>query len=162
MGTEIERKFRVRSDSWRKEVTESSYLCQAYAPLQGEQQHKTFRVRIAGDRAFLTLKAPLEGIRRLEFEYPSPPEDARILIRDFCEGAVIEKVRHIIPCPDGKKWEIDEFKGENDGLILAEIELSSAGESFPRPEWLGEEVSGNKDYYNSNLRLNPYKNWKKQ
>ena len=115
MGTEIERKFRVRSDSWRKEVTESSYLCQAYAPLQGEQQHKTFRVRIAGDRAFLTLKAPLEGIRRLEFEYPIPPEDARILIRDFCEGAVIEKVRHIIPCPDGKNGKLMNFPERTGG-----------------------------------------------
>lgn len=161
MGTEIERKFLVQLDSWRKEVVAESYLCQGYMSLQGDL-HRTIRIRIAGEKAFLTLKGPNDGISRMEFEYPIPPEDARILLRDFCEGAVIEKIRHIVPCPNGRKWEIDEFQGDNAGLILAEIELTSEEETFPRPEWLGEEVSGDKAYYNSNLRLNPYKNWKKQ
>lgn len=158
MGTEIERKFRVRDDSWRGEVISSQYLCQAYVHLE-DASHKALRIRIAGEEAFLTLKGPLQGLSRMEFEYNIPVGDAQILIREFCEGPVIEKIRHIVPCPDGKKWEIDEFKGENNGLILAEIELPEENAPFPTPRWLGKEVSGNPAYYNSNLRKKPYSSW---
>ena len=121
MGTEIERKFLVANDSWRRESVSSVFLCQGYVKLENAQ-HRTFRIRIAGEKAYLTLKGPVRNLSRMEFEYAIPPEDARILIREFCEGPLIEKTRHIVPCADGKKWEIDEFTGDNEGLVLAEIE----------------------------------------
>ena len=119
----------------------------------------TFRVRLADDQAFLTLKGPVSGCSRKEFEYPIPVEDAKNILNDFCGKDQIEKYRYRIPAGN-RVWEIDEFLGRNAGLILAEIELESPDEPFARPEWLGREVTSEFRFYNSHLLEYPYREWK--
>ena len=158
MPVEIERKFLLRNDSWRRSAVSCSLLCQAYAHFQ-DNPHLTFRVRLADDQAFLTLKGPVSGCSRQEYEYPIPVEDAKNILKDFCGKDRIEKYRYCIPA--GKRvWEIDEFLGRNAGLILAEIELGSPDEPFERPDWLGREVTGEFRFYNSHLLEYPYRKWK--
>ena len=157
MATEIERKFLIRDDSWRKDAVSCTLLRQAYAHfVQGNQL--TFRVRIADDQAFLTLKGPVSGCSRSEFEYPVPRQDAEEILENFCESGLIEKYRYRIPC-GGRVWEIDEFLGDNAGLVIAELELNSPDESFEHPSWLGREVTGEIRFYNSRLREYPYRAW---
>jgi CYTH domain-containing protein len=116
------------------------------------------RIRIAGDEAFLTIKGPVSGISRAEFEYPIPLEDARHLLK-LCEGPIIQKHRFAI-LHQGHCWEVDEFEGANSGLIVAEIELKNPEETVPHPDWLGKEVTGDPRYYNSNLTNHPYSQWR--
>ena len=143
----------LKNDSWRAGAT-GSEICQGYAQLP----NGVFRVRIYGDQAFLTVKGKLKGLARAEFEYEIPIDDARALLETVCEKPYIQKTRFLVRV-DGKTWEIDEFYAENDGLIVAEIELDAEAETFTLPVWAGEEVTNDLRYYNSNLIQNPYSNW---
>ncbi|MGN0869899.1 MAG: CYTH domain-containing protein [Victivallales bacterium] len=158
MGTEIERKFLLKDDSWRSRVLTRTLCRQAYIHFR-EQENGVLRVRIAGEKGYLTLKGPVQGCTRSEYEYEIPFDDANALIHDFCEGPVVEKYRNIV-MNGADRWEIDEFLGDNQGLVLAELELASEDSVFEHPAWLGEEVTGQPGYYNSFLARNPYKTWK--
>jgi adenylate cyclase len=155
MGREIERKFLVKRDVW-KPRDEGTWYKQGYL---NSQKERVVRVRIAGTKAMLTIKGLTKGVSRSEFEYPIPVEDAAVLLDQICEQPVIEKHRHR-ETHGGHTWEIDVFHGENDGLVVAELELTSESEAFDRPAWLGAEVSSDPRYFNSNLLKNPYKNWR--
>jgi adenylate cyclase len=155
MASEIERKFLLSSDAWRDEVRDSIRLLQGYLA-RGPQS--AIRVRIKGEKAELNVKHTLDGIERLEFEYEIPLEDAREMIEKVAQRPLIDKTRYHVEHA-GHLWEIDEFYGENAGLIMAEIELASVDEPFERPSWLGEEVSHDPRYYNSNLSELPYSQW---
>ncbi len=155
MGQEIERKFLLQSDAWRDEVSSSVRMVQGYLA-RGE--HSAVRVRICGDVAQLNIKHTLDGIHRLEYEYEIPVGDAREILDQVAQRPLIDKTRHHV-ARGGHLWEIDEFYGENAGLVVAEIELDEAEQSFERPPWLGEEVSQDPRYYNSNLSRHPYSRW---
>lgn len=153
MAKEIERKFLVTGQQWREGRSGEAYR-QGYL---SRQAGRTVRVRTAGGQAFLTIKGPPEGIVRDEYEYPIPMEDAVELFR-LCEGPLIEKTRFLVPY-GSFTWEIDEFHGENSGLIVAEIELPSATTPFALPPWVGAEVSDDPRYSNARLSVNPFRNW---
>jgi len=155
MGIEIERKFLLANDNWRRQIDKSVPFRQGY--LVGSEK-ASVRVRIEGEKSNLNIKGATLGVRRLEFEYPIPMQEADELLSTLCDKPLIEKTRHYIQ--SGKHtWEIDEFSGDNQGLIVAEIELADEQEEFIAQDWLGEEVSEDKRYYNSMLIKNPYKNW---
>ncbi len=154
MATEIERKFLVEGD-FRKQESHSYRIIQGYlCPLSG----RTVRVRRRDDRGFITVKGPSldGGLSRFEWEKEITLDDVQQLM-PLCDN-VIDKTRHIVPF-EGHIFEVDEFYGDNEGLVVAEVELQSADEEFLIPDWLGREVTGDKRYYNSQLTLNPYKNW---
>jgi adenylate cyclase len=156
MGIEIERKFLVTGDAWRLGITGVSYA-------QGYLAHgagMTVRVRTAGEQAFLTIKGPVTGISRSEFEYPIPTEDALEMLQ-LCEGPIVQKTRFRIPYA-GHLWEVDEFAGPNAGLVLAEVELLSPEEPVVLPPWIGREVTGDIRYYNSRLSVHPFQHWAEQ
>ena len=155
MGREIERKFLLRSDAWRDEVRDSVHLIQGYLM---RNEHSAIRVRIKGTRAELNIKQTLDGIDRLEYEYEIPLVDAREILEHVALRPLIEKTRHHV-VRGGHLWEVDEFDGDNRGLIMAEIELADADEAFDKPPWIGEEVSLDPRYYNSNLIVSPYQSW---
>jgi CYTH domain-containing protein len=152
MGVEIERKFLVKSDRWR-DLAPGTLYRQGYIP----SEH-TVRVRIAGDRGFITIKGKTEGIARSEFEYPIPIEDANQMLDTLCQPPLVEKYRHKIEL-NGLIWEVDEFLGENQGLVMAEVELQDANQSIVLPDWIGEDVSHDSRYYNVNLAKNPFARW---
>ncbi|HCD68483.1 MAG TPA: adenylate cyclase [Bacteroidetes bacterium] len=154
MAQEIERKFRVANDDWRAMASSSSSLKQGYLSSSAEA---TVRVRLEDNLGTLTIKSKTKGITRNEFEYAIPAQEAKELLM-LCSGPLIEKTRYRIP-QENHTWEIDVFEGDNDGLIIAEIELTSEDDYFVKPQWLGEEVSGDSRYYNSNLATHPYVNW---
>ena len=155
MGTEIERKFLLQSDDWRNEVQSSTRLIQGYL-VRGDNM--AIRVRIKGESAEINIKQTRDGISRLEYEYEIPLDDAQEILDQVALKPLIDKTRHHVV--HGKHlWEIDEFYGDNAGLLVAEIELDSADEAFERPAWLGEEVSLDQRYYNSNLSKQPYTQW---
>ena len=156
MATEIERKFLVANDNWRKQVTRQKTIKQAYF---GPPNMASIRIRIDGDSANINIKSATLDIVRKEYEIPVPMADAEEMLQHLCERPFIEKVRHIVPQGD-HVWEVDEFSGDNQGLIVAEIELSRPDEFFEKPDWLGEEVSHDERYYNVRLVKNPYKNWR--
>jgi CYTH domain-containing protein len=155
MAIEIERKFLLKADDWRKLAQgvhyRQGYLC--------NEKGKYVRVRIAGDKAFITIKGASQYISRVEFEYSIPVEDADYMLQNLCEPPLIDKYRYRIPY-QGFVWEVDEFFGDNEGLILAEVELQSEEQEVPLPVWIGSEVTADERYYNANLIRNPYKNWK--
>ena len=155
MATEIERKFLVNKSLF-KPTNEGEYIAQGYLSSTLE---RTVRVRIKNNRGFLTIKGKNRGISRSEFEYEIPEPDARELLK-LCEPSIIVKRRHIINV-NNSIWEVDIFEGDNNGLIVAEIELQSEDEIFSRPDWLGDEVSNDARYYNSNLSKRPYNTWNK-
>lgn len=161
MAIEIERKFLLADDSWRADIVRSEPMAQGYLvgaqALHDGSARASVRARIAGEQAWLNIKAATPGIARAEFEYPIPAADARTLLSTLCDG-VLEKVRHHVRV-DGVLFEIDEFNGDNDGLIVAEVELPAVDASFPRPSWLGREVSALLRYYNVNLIAHPYRQW---
>jgi adenylate cyclase len=161
MAIEIERKFLLAGDSWRDAIEHSEPMAQGYLvgaqALRDGTAKSSVRARIAGDRAWLNIKAARLGIERAEFEYPLPLADARAMLDDLCDG-VLEKIRHHVTV-DGALFEIDEFLGANAGLIVAEIELPAVDAPFPRPSWLGAEVSALARYYNVNLIDHPYAAW---
>lgn len=152
MAIEIERKFLVTGTAWRQGP--GRLLCQGYL---NQACGVTVRVRIDDARGFLTVKGPAEGLSRAEFEYEIPLPDAQELLK-LCSGALIEKRRYQVFL-DGYCWEIDEFLGENCGLIVAEIELPAEDAPYSRPAWLGREVSDDPRYRNSNLVLCPFSSW---
>ena len=154
MAKDIERKFLVKTADWVPQGA-GTYYKQGYL---NSQKERVVRVRIAGDKGQLTIKGITTGVTRVEFEYPIPVEDAGLMLDNLCEKPLIEKHRHK-EVHGGKTWEIDVFHGENEGLVVAEIELTTEDEAFNRPAWLGEEVSSDPRYFNSNLLKNPYKNW---
>lgn len=154
MGVEIERKFLVRGEQW-KSLGEGVLLRQGYLSSQPE---RIVRVRIEGDRAVMTIKGRAVGATRGEWEYPLPMEDARVFLDQLCERPIIEKRRYRI-VHEGMTWEVDEFMGENAGLVVAEIELESEEQAFAKPEWVGEEVTHDARYFNSSLLRHPYSRW---
>jgi adenylate cyclase len=155
MAKEIERKFLVVGEGWKHGATGVAYR-QGYLSTVKE---RTVRIRTVGDKGFLTVKGITVGVSRSEFEYSIPTEDANALLNDLCERPLIEKTRYKIPHGD-LTWEIDEFFGENQGLIVAEVELRDEHQTIDRPSWLGQEVSGDPRYFNSNLIKTPYTRWK--
>jgi len=161
MPLEIERKFLVAGDAWRAEAHAVIPMAQGYlndlATVDSGAMRSSVRVRIAGEEAFLNLKSRELGHTRQEFDYPIPVEDARALLA-LCVGGVIDKRRHLVR-HDGHLWEVDEFLGDNAGLVVAEIELQRADEPFARPAWLGREVTDEPRYYNLALATTPYSRW---
>ena len=161
MGIEIERKFLLADESWRAAVERSEPMAQGYLvgaqALREGYARASVRARVAGEQAWLNIKAATPGIARTEFEYPLPAADARAMLASLCDG-VLEKVRHHVRV-EGVLFEIDEFNGDNDGLIVAEVELPAVDAAFPRPSWLGREVSTLTRYYNVNLIAHPYRQW---
>lgn len=153
MAIEIERKFLLATEAWRTAVHRSTRIAQGYLCTDPE---RTVRVRIKGDASFLTIKGKNQGIARAEFEYPIPLPDAEAMLA-LCP-AVLDKTRHLVSVGE-HVWEIDEFHGDNAGLIVAEIELDSVDASFHRPDWLGDDVSNDPRYYNSALSERPYTRW---
>ncbi len=155
MATEIERKFLVRNDDWRQAAVGGLRFRQGYlAP----GSRCSVRVRRTDEDAWLTLKSATSGVERMEFEYPIPPAEADAILEQWAVGALIEKVRYRVPMED-HVFEIDCFEGANAGLIVAEVELGHADEAFPRPAWLGGEVSEHARYYNACLVDYPYRDW---
>lgn len=154
MGTEIERKFLVTGDGWRGGA-ECLACAQGYL---ATGPPVSVRVRIMGEKATLNVKTATTDITRAEFEYEIPAEDARELLANSCVGSIIDKTRHLAK-HGGMTWEVDEFHGDNDGLIVAEIELGREDQAFLKPPWLGEEVSGDPRYLNSHLSQHPYREW---
>jgi CYTH domain-containing protein len=155
MGLEIERKFLLRSDAWRTQARSRVLMRQGYL---SSGSRCSIRARIAGEQAWLNMKAKRSGMTRLEYEYAIPVSEANEILEELCDGPVVEKYRHEVAI-GAYVWEIDEFLRENAGLIVAEIELGSEAESFDRPEWLGDEVTSDERYYNFNLAKHPFKLW---
>lgn len=153
MAIEIERKFLLRTPAWKQLVHRSTHFAQGYL---ASEPGRTVRVRIAGERGFLTIKGSPQGLSRAEYEYEIPLQDARELLA-LCPKT-LTKVRHLVSVPP-HTWEIDEFLGDNLGLWVAEIELSSEQESFHRPDWLGKEVTSDHRYANSALIREPFLTW---
>ena len=153
MGTEIERKFLVKEGPWR-EAAADTYR-QGYLSTVKE---RTVRVRTINDKGYLTVKGISVGASRLEFEYEIPVADARELLDKLCEKPLIEKQRYKLD-HGGLTWEIDVFFGDNEGLIVAEVELQSEDQVFERPDWVVDEVTSDPRYYNANLICNPYCKW---
>lgn len=155
MATETERKFLVEGD-YRADVTESSRIVQGYLSSVAE---RTVRVRIRGERGYLTIKGAGNdsGLSRYEWEREIPLAEAEELLA-LCEPGVIDKTRHLVPV-GGHVYEVDEFHGDNAGLVVAEIELAGEAETFEKPAWLGREVTGEVAYYNAMLMRRPYSTW---
>lgn len=154
MAKEIERKFLVKGDSWRT-LAEGKLYRQGYIPTQ---QGATVRVRIVGNQGYLTIKGMTNKYSRSEFEYPIPIEDAQEMLDTLCQRPLIEKIRYKVEYGN-LIWEIDEFDGVNQGLIVAEIELSDEEQQFELPIWIGQEVSDQPKYFNSNLVKHPFSQW---
>jgi adenylate cyclase len=160
MATEIERKFLLASDAWREAVERSQRMKQGYMTRtdgSAGTQACSVRVRTAGDLAWINIKSATAGIERREYEYAIPVADAEEMLGEFCDG-VVEKIRHYVPYR-GRLFEVDEFLGDNAGLIVAELELEGTTEQFERPPWLGCEVSDKLRYYNLHLLDHPYSQW---
>jgi len=155
MAREIERKYLLRSDAWRARADRQVHYRQGYL---ANTRHCCVRVRVGGDAAHVTVKGATVGVSRLEFEYPVPLEDARVMLRELCQGSVVEKTRYIVRHL-GQDWEVDVFEGDNAGLAIAEIELEDEAQAVTLPNWVGEEVSHDVRYYNSNLAVTPFKQW---
>lgn len=154
MGLEIERKFLVTGDGWKSAAHAVRHLRQGYLAIDDSTN---VRVRTDGERAWLTIKAKGEGISRPEFEYEIPAAEAAPLLQ-LCRGRTVEKMRHLVSI-EGLTWEVDQFLGENAGLIMAELELDRPDQDFRRPEWVGEEVSADHRYHNASLAMHPYARW---
>lgn len=155
MATEIERKFLLLDDSWRSEIEKSKNIRQGY--LAGSEK-SSIRVRIEDDKANINIKSATLDVIRREYEYPIPVEEANEILDSLCEGPLIEKTRYHVH-HGNHLWEIDVFSGDNEGLVVAEIELGGVDETYERPGWLGEEVSDDHRYYNVCLVKHPYKDW---
>lgn len=161
MAIEIERKFLVTGDGWRDAAHEVVPMAQGYlndlAAMDSGAMKASVRVRIAGNQAWLNLKSRELGHTRQEFDYPIPVDDARALLA-LSVGGLIDKRRHLVEY-EGHLWEVDEFLGDNAGLVVAEIELASADEGFGRPDWIGAEVTDSSRYYNLALATRPFSRW---
>jgi len=159
MAQEIERKFLVKGQDFKQQAYACSHIQQGYI---GTKPGRTVRIRIRDDKAYLTIKGPAgeAGLSRYEFETEIAVSDALDLLK-LCEPGLIDKHRYLVKCSDGRHtWEVDEFHGDNDGLVMAEVELESEDDTFDKPDFIGQEVTGDRRYYNGHLRANPYKNWR--
>lgn len=154
MGQEIERKFLINNSDWQGQVEGQLYR-QGYIPTI---DNRTVRVRIVANTGYLTLKGPALNLVRSEFEYEIPLADAQTMLDTLCEPPLIEKYRYRLPVDD-VVWEIDEFVGANEGLLIAEVELTSPDQVVSLPSWIGDEVTGDPKYYNSNLARHPFQQW---
>jgi len=154
MGFEIEKKFIVRSNEWMN-LAKGVFYRQGYL---SRVKERTVRVRTVGNKGFITVKGISTGAKRREFEYEISFSDATEMLNDLCEKPLIEKERYKLKY-EGMLWEVDKFLGDNEGLICAEIELIDEDQKFKKPDWIGEEVTGDPKYFNSNLVNNPYKKW---
>ncbi len=157
MALEIERKYLVKNDAWRDQVISESKLLQGYLA-RGQGVGATIRVRIGDGRAILNIKGVSKGFTRPEFEYEIPLQEGEEIVREVAIQPCIEKTRYRVQCGN-HTWDLDVFEGENDGLIVAEIELQSEDESFEMPEWAGEEVTDDRRYSNANLVERPFNDW---
>ena len=158
MHIETERKFLVKNDDYKGQAKVIHSMTQGYI---AHDSGRTVRVRISDGQGYLTIKGPsANGISRAEWEMEIPLEDAKSLMQ-LCKSGIIDKSRYVVPAGNGRFFEVDEFYGDNQGLVVAEIELGAENEAFNKPEWLGEEVTGDHRYYNSSLCTMPYKDWKK-
>ncbi len=155
MGIEIERKFLVHGEPWKVFSVVGTQFTQGYLSIERE---RTVRVRLCGERAYVTIKSPLHGLARNEYEYEIPHDEAKLILDTMVKKPLIEKVRYHIP-HDGMVWDVDVFFGENAGLVLAEIELSSEQQTFVKPDWVGQEVTHDARYLNSALVSCPYSTW---
>lgn len=155
MALEIERKFLVTGDAWRREATEIRHIRQGYLAVE---QACAVRARLIGDRAWLTIKGQVINGVTQEFEYAIPASDAATMLDILAKRPLIEKVRHSIPHA-GLVWEVDEFFGDNAGLIIAEVELDTPDQDVTLPAWVGREVTGEARYYNASLVTNPFCRW---
>jgi len=154
VAKEIERKFLVKGDVWRS-LAKGTPCRQGYL---NSARERTVRIRTMGKKAFLTIKGPVVGATRSEYEYEIPLADCNAMLEALAEKPIIEKKRYQVPF-GGLVWEIDEFFGDNAGLVVAEVELDSEGQTVRKPEWLGEEVTGDSRYFNSNLIKHPFTRW---
>ncbi len=155
MGKEIERKYLVRPGAWTPQGT-GTHFKQGYL---NSQKERVVRVRIEGTTAKLTIKGITTGATRSEFEYPLPLGDAEVLLDQLCEQPLIDKHRHVEQHA-GRTWEIDVFHGDNEGLVVAEVELAAESDAIELPPWAGEEVTHDPRYFNSNLLRSPYRTWR--
>jgi len=164
MGVEIERKFLLAGDGWRARIERTERMAQGYLigaqALRDGTAKASVRARVAGDRAWLNIKSAQLGIARAEFEYDVPVADAEAMLASLCDGMLAKRRHHVTV--DGVLFEIDEFEGDNAGLIVAEVELPAEDAPFPRPDWLGREVSALARYYNVNLIAYPYARWTRE
>jgi adenylate cyclase len=154
VGVEIERKFLLAGDGWRA-LGQPVLLRQGYLSSDPE---RVVRVRVEGDQSYITIKGRSSGATRGEWEYPIPLADANELLERLCQQPIVEKYRSKIEFA-GNVWEVDEFVGVNQGLVLAEIELQAEDQAFDKPDWIGADVTDDKRYYNSNLVRHPYSSW---
>lgn len=155
MALEIERKFLVVGDAWRAAASRRIRMRQGYLTREGPS---SVRIRLTGDEARFNLKSAEVGTSRLEFDWEVPRADAEQILDRLCHRPLIEKVRHLVTVGD-HLWEVDEFEGDNAGLVVAEVELAAADEAFERPSWLGREVTHERRYYNQALVEHPYRAW---
>jgi adenylate cyclase len=155
MAIEIERKFRLINETWRDQIRASTLLRQGYL---ANTAKASVRVRLAGNEAWLSVKAMTPGRARAEYEVAIAPDDAAQMLDALCEGPLIEKWRHIVMFADSE-WEIDEFLGDNAGLVIAELEIESEEATFLSPPWLGAEVTHDERYYNFRLSERPWRRW---
>ncbi|MGZ8142712.1 MAG: CYTH domain-containing protein [Methylosarcina sp.] len=156
MAIEIEHKFLLATNEWRNHIQRSVKYKQGYL---SSLATSSIRIRVSDNHAWLNIKSATIGTQRHEYEYEIPLTDANELLNTLCKKPLIEKTRHFV-ADNNKIWEIDEFEGENSGLIVAEIELAEPEESFIKPTWLGTEVTGDLRYYNNNLAVLSYSKWK--
>ncbi len=156
MGKEIERKFLLVGEEWKK-LAKGTHYRQGYL---NSAKERTVRIRTINDKAFLTIKGITVGATRAEYEYEIPHADCSAMLDNLAEKPIVEKNRYKIPY-GGFTWEVDEFLGVNAGLVVAEVELESEDQKFEKPSWVGAEVTGDPKYFNSNLVKNPYTTWKK-
>jgi len=155
MAIEVEHKFLLANENWRREIQHSEIFRQGYL---SSQPTSSIRVRICKQHAWLNIKSATIGTHRLEYEYEIPVADAQEILSELCNKPLIEKTRHYVQHGDDL-WEIDEFDGANRGLVVAEIELAAIGQPFAKPAWLGPEVTDDLRYYNNNLARHPYSEW---
>ncbi|UHG93807.1 CYTH domain-containing protein [Spirosoma oryzicola] len=154
MGVEIERKYLVKGDDWKKQGTGQLYQ-QGYLSTHPD---RTVRVRTVGNEGYLTIKGITAGASRSEYEYGIPYADAQSMLDQLCQRPLIQKVRYRITY-EGLVWEVDEFQGENQGLVVAEVELTDEHQTIALPDWVGKEVTAEEKYYNANLIKHPYSQW---
>jgi len=157
---EIERKFLLRNNSWKQDIKSSEQIIQGYLTSSASANGITVRVRVTSQHGYLTFKGPRAGIARTEYEYQVPINDAKSILLES-QAPTVKKIRHIV-MHDGNKWEVDEFKGTNKGLTVAEIELESVDQHVSLPEWIKEEVTGENQYRNSRLAHTPFTTWEQK
>jgi len=157
MAREIERKYLVENDAWRREAPPGVPIVQGYLSADPD---RSVRIRIAGDDAFVTIKGKAQGSARDEYEYPIPKDDAAEILENLCLKPPIEKTRYIVRRGD-LKWEIDEFAGENRGLVMAEVETAKPSAEIEKPAWLGKDVTADPRYANVRLARHPFSQWER-